>query len=49
MANWSVYCEFRGYPLEVEFSSDDDLTDEEMWDIVSDEILMTLEVTKEDE
>jgi len=49
MANWHVYCEYMNYPLEVDVEMDDDLTDEEMWDIVSDHILMTLEVTKEEE
>lgn len=48
MANWHVYCEYMGYPLEVDIEMEDDLTDEEMWDMVSDHILMTLEVTKED-
>jgi hypothetical protein len=37
-----------GYPLEVDIDIDEDLTEEEMWDMVSDHILMTLEVTKED-
>ena len=47
MATYSIYCEAYGYPLDCEVDLDDDLTQEEAWDMVSDHILMTLEVTKE--
>lgn len=48
MATYSVYCEAYGNPLyaDIEFD-DEELTEEEVWDMVSDYLLMTLEVTKE--
>ena len=48
MARWSMYCEYLGYPLEVSFDADDDMDESEVWDMVSDHLEMTLEVTKED-
>jgi hypothetical protein len=48
MSNYSIYCEAYGSPLYGNIEFDEDLTEEEVWDRVSDYILMTLEVTKED-
>ena len=48
MAKWSMYAEFMGYPLEVDFVADDDMDESDVWDMVSQHIEMTLEVTKED-
>ena len=47
MATYSIYCEAYGNPLYGEVHLDDDLTEEKAWDMVSDYLLMTLEVTKE--
>ena len=47
MSTYSVYCEVYGHPLDCEVQLDDDLTEDEAWDSISDYLLMTLEVTKE--
>ena len=48
MARWSIYAEVYGHPVYAEVDCDDDMDETEVWDLVSDNILMTLEVTKED-
>lgn len=48
MSNWSIYLEAFGSPLYGHIEVDEDLTEDEVWDMVSDHVLMTLEVTKED-
>lgn len=48
MARWSIYAEAYGQPVYAEVECDDDMDETEVWDLVSDNILMTLEVTKED-
>lgn len=48
MTTYSIYCEAYGSTLYGSVEVDEDLTEDEVWDMVSDHILMTLEVTKED-
>ena len=48
MSTYSIYCEAYGSPLYGSVDIDEDLTEDEVWDMVSDYLLMTLEVTKED-
>lgn len=47
MTTYSIYCEAYGSPLHGSVEVDEDLTEDEVWDMVSDYILMTLEVSKE--
>ena len=48
MTKWTMYCEYLGYPLEVDLTADDDMDEADVWDMVSEHLLMTLEVSKED-
>ena len=47
MSTYSIYCEAYGSPLYGSVDVDEDLTEDEVWDMVSDHLLETLEVTKE--
>ncbi len=49
MARWSIYAEAYGHAVYSEVEVDDDLEQDDVWDLVSDNILMTLEVTKEED